>query len=71
MTDVHEMSEIEAGQVQGGAVAPLVAILLVPLAGAVSTAVDLGFVTTTDQELQSGGDSAALAGASYVAGNRR
>ena len=69
MTDsgLAELGADEAGRVQGGAVAPLVAVLLVPLVGAVSTAVDLGYLTTTNQELQSSGDSAALAGASYGA----
>lgn len=59
MTDLHEMSEVEAGQVQGGAVAPLMAHLLV---GSTGYAVDLGYVTLTGTELQNASDTSAAAG---------
>ena len=53
----------EAMQVVGGAVAPLAAVLLVPLAGSVAFAVDLGYVSLTRGELQNHSESSALAGA--------
>lgn len=67
MTDLHEMSENEAGQVHGGAVAPLMALLLVGSAG---YAVDLGYIAMTGTQVQNEGGSASLVAVSG-AGNRR
>jgi Flp pilus assembly protein TadG len=43
--------------------APLAAVLMVPLLGMVAFAVDMGWMTHTQNELQSAADAAALAGA--------
>jgi Flp pilus assembly protein TadG len=45
-----------------GAVAPLVALLLVPLLAFVAFAVDIGWITTSTAQLQAVADAAALAG---------
>ncbi len=66
-----ELGAGDASLVQGGAVAPLVVMLLVPLVGAVATAVDLGYVTHTGSQIQNAGGSAALAGGRHGAGNLR
>jgi Flp pilus assembly protein TadG len=49
-----------------GAIAPLTAILLLPLLALVAFAVDLGWITHTQNELQSAADAAALAGAAQL-----
>lgn len=49
-----------------GAVAPLVAVLLVPLVAMVAFAVDMAWVVETENELQSVADAAALAGANAL-----
>jgi Flp pilus assembly protein TadG len=46
-----------------GAIAPLTALLMIPLMGMVAFAVDMGLITHTQNELQSAADAAALAGA--------
>jgi Flp pilus assembly protein TadG len=46
--------------------APLTAVLLVPLLGVIAFAVDMGYVTHTQNELQSAADAAALAGAARL-----
>ena len=45
-----------------GAVAPLVALLLIFLLGMVAFAVDIGWIVLTESELKNAADSAALAG---------
>jgi len=45
------------------AIAPLTALLLIPLLGLVAFAVDLGWIVLTQSDLQNAADSAALAGA--------
>ena len=67
MMDLREVSEIEAGQVQGGAVAPLMALLL---SGTTGYAVDLGYVALTSTKLQNADDAASYVAVSG-AGNRR
>ena len=57
-----DLNDAEAAAIVGGAVAPLVATLLVPLTYAVGMAVDLGYLALTESQVQRGGDSAALAG---------
>jgi Flp pilus assembly protein TadG len=52
-----------------GAVAPLTAILLIPLLGMMAFSVDMGWITHTQNELQSAADAAALAGASQLTDN--
>src|SRR5438445_2869613 len=47
-----------------GAVVPLAALLMVALLGMVAFAVDIGWMTVTQSELQNTADSAALAGVS-------
>src|SRR5258707_729791 len=49
-----------------GAVAPLVAVLLVPLVAMVAFAVDMAWIVETENELQSVADAAALAGANAL-----
>src|SRR5205807_709981 len=51
------------GLVRRGAMAPLMAILVVPLLGMMAFSVDLGWIMKTQAELQNIADSAALAGA--------
>lgn len=50
-----------------GAVIPLTAILLVPILAMVAFSVDTGWVTHTENQLQSAADAAALAGAGQLA----
>src|SRR5581483_1681836 len=45
-----------------GAVVPLAALLMVVLLGMVSFVVDIGYITKSQQELQTAADAAALAG---------
>jgi Flp pilus assembly protein TadG len=52
--------------VRRAAVAPLTAILLVPLLGMVAFAVDVGWIVLAQSDLQNAADSAALAGASQL-----
>jgi Flp pilus assembly protein TadG len=52
-----------------GALAPLTALLLIPLLGMMAFAVDMGYITHTQNELQSAADAAALAGASQLTNN--
>jgi Flp pilus assembly protein TadG len=52
-----------------GAIAPLTAVLLIPLLGMIAFAVDLGWITHTQNELQSAADAAALAGAGQLPDN--
>jgi hypothetical protein len=52
-----------------GAIAPLTAVLLIPLLGMIAFAVDMGWITHTQNELQSAADAAALAGAAQLPGN--
>src|SRR5438477_6333068 len=49
-----------------GAIAPLTALLLIPLLGMIAFAVDLGWITHTQNELQAAADAAALAGAAQL-----
>src|SRR5262245_17193666 len=49
-----------------GSIAPLTALLLVPLLGMVAFAVDMGWITHTQNQLQSAADAAALAGAGQL-----
>jgi Flp pilus assembly protein TadG len=49
-----------------GAIAPLTAILTIPLLGMIAFAVDLGWITHTKNELQSAADASALAGAAQL-----
>ena len=48
---------------QGGAVAPMTALMLVPILGAMALAVDVGYWYKTQRSMQSAADSAALAAA--------
>ena len=48
------------------AVAPLTAVLLIPLLGMVAFAVDLGWISLTQSDLQNAADSAALAAAGQL-----
>src|SRR5438309_4340015 len=50
---------------QGG-VAPLVALLLVPLMGMLAFSVDVGYMIVVRTELQNAADAAALAGAQQL-----
>ena len=52
-----------------GAIAPLAALLLIPLLGMMAFSVDLGYITHTQNELQSAADAAALAGAAQLTDN--
>jgi Flp pilus assembly protein TadG len=52
-----------------GAIAPLTAVLLIPLLGMIAFAVDMGWITHTQNELQSAADAAALAGAAQLPDN--
>src|SRR6266480_1786465 len=52
-----------------GAVAPLMAVLLIPLVGMVAFAVDMAWIVETENELQSVADSAALAAADALIGD--
>jgi Flp pilus assembly protein TadG len=49
-----------------GAIAPLTAILLIPLLAMMAFSIDLGYITHTQNELQSAADAAALAGAGQL-----
>jgi Flp pilus assembly protein TadG len=49
-----------------GAVAPLVALLIIPLLGMVAFSVDLGYMITVRTELQNAADAAAMAGAQQL-----
>src|SRR5262249_31940708 len=49
-----------------GALAPLTAVLLIPVLGMIAFSVDLGWVTHTQNELQSAADASALAGAGQL-----
>src|SRR5262249_9092619 len=49
-----------------GAVAPLTAVLLIPLVAMLAFAVDMGYITHTRNELQAAADAAALAGANQL-----
>jgi hypothetical protein len=51
------------------AVVPLMAFLLIPLLGMMAYSVDIGWVTHTQNELQSAADAAALAGAATLTGD--
>ena len=62
-----ELGADAAERVQGGAVAPLVAVLLV---GSAAFAVDLGYVAVTGSELQNEADTASYFAVSG-AGSRR
>jgi uncharacterized membrane protein len=46
-----------------GAVAPLFAILLIPLLGMLAFSIDLGYIALVATDLQTAADAAALAGA--------
>ena len=59
------LSRCEASS-RPGAIAPLTAFLLVPLVAMVAFAVDMGWITHTQNELQSAADAAALAGAGQL-----
>ena len=48
------------------AIAPMTALLLIPLIGMVAFAVDLGWIALTQSDLQNAADSAALAGAGQM-----
>ncbi len=49
-----------------GGVAPLTALLLIPLLGLVAFAVDMGWIVLTQSDLQNAADSAALAAAGQL-----
>lgn len=49
-----------------GAIAPLTAVLLIPLVAMLAFAVDIGYITHTHNELQAAADAAALAGANAL-----
>jgi Flp pilus assembly protein TadG len=49
-----------------GAVAPLLAILLIPLLGMIAFSVDLGYMIVVRTELQNAADAAAMAGAEQL-----
>jgi Flp pilus assembly protein TadG len=49
-----------------GGIAPLAAILLAPLIALLAFSVDVGYIVTTQTELQNAADAAALAGASKL-----
>src|SRR5260370_11785354 len=49
-----------------GAIAPLTALLLIPLLGMIPFAVDMGWITHSQNELHSAADAAALAGAAQL-----
>src|SRR2546430_5203759 len=51
-------------QARRGAIVPLAALLMVALVGMVAFAVDVGWMTVTQSELQNTADAAALAGVS-------
>jgi hypothetical protein len=51
-----------------GAIAPLTAILLVPLLGMVALTVDLGYLVMVQTDLQNAADASALAGAQELIG---
>lgn len=55
----------------GGAVAPRVALMLLPLAGAAAFSVDFGHVSGGSGELQNGADTAGLAGLSHLCARGR
>ena len=50
-----------------GGIAPMTAILLVPLVAMLAFAIDMGWITHTHNELQAAADAAALAGAAQLA----
>jgi hypothetical protein len=50
-----------------GAIAPLTALLLIPLMAMLAFSIDLGWITHTHNELQAAADAAALAGAGQLA----
>lgn len=52
-----------------GAIAPLAALLLIPMLAMLAFAVDLGWITHTHNQLQSAADAAALAGAGSLTDN--
>jgi Flp pilus assembly protein TadG len=52
-----------------GAIAPLTAILMIPLVAMLAFAVDMGYITHTHNELQAAADAAALAGANQLIDN--
>jgi Flp pilus assembly protein TadG len=51
-----------------GAVAPLIALLLIPLLAMAAFAVDIGWIVLAQSDLQSAADAAALAGAQQLIG---
>jgi len=51
---------------RSGAIAPLTALLLIPLVGMMGYAIDVGYMTAVKQELQNAADAAALAGAQQL-----
>src|SRR5947208_13128922 len=53
-------------RVRRGAVAPLVALLLIPLLGMLAFSVDVGYMIVVRTELQNAADAAALAGAQQL-----
>ncbi len=52
-----------------GAIAPLTAVLLIPLVAMLAFSVDMGYITHTRNELQAAADAAALAGANQLIDN--
>src|SRR5436305_12853182 len=53
-------------RVRRGAVAPLVALLLIPLLGMVAFSLDVGYMIVVRTELQNAADAAAMAGAQQL-----
>jgi Flp pilus assembly protein TadG len=49
-----------------GAIAPLTALLIIPILGMVAFAIDIGYITETNLELQNAADAAALAAAEQL-----
>ncbi|MFO0927331.1 MAG: pilus assembly protein TadG-related protein [Gemmataceae bacterium] len=59
----------ESNSSRRGAIAPLAALLLIPLLAMLAFAVDLGWITHTHNQLQAAADAAALAGAGSLTDN--
>ena len=51
---------------RAGAVVPMVAILMVVILGMVAFAVDIGYLSVVQKEMQNAADAAAMAGASQL-----
>ena len=54
------------GGIRAAAIAPLTAVLLIPLLAMVAFAVDIGWISLTQSDLQNAADAAALAAAGQM-----